>query len=219
MNRWDVVRPDATRPPTVSGGNLNFPIDNGSLYQAGTTARNIVVQDLPSGAWEVTTKITVDPLTENYQQAGLRIYAGDENWASVHMIYAGTGRDFEFIYENNGTPRNEAADKLGGIPADAPLTYYVRLIRRRDADRRSTRTTAPRSARSGRPADWHVRQPEGRAGGAVRPGADLPRRALRLDPVRPGRADRRRWRRQLRRQLRRSRPRRRRGTWSVATSS
>jgi cytochrome c len=126
-SRWDVIRPDNTRPPTVSGGNLNFPIDNGSLYEAGTSARNIVVQDLPNGAWEVTTKITTDPLTENYQQAGLRLYSDDNHWASVHMIYAGTGRDFEFIYENDGVARNTAADKLGGIPADAPLTYYVRL--------------------------------------------------------------------------------------------
>jgi PKD repeat protein/plastocyanin len=126
-NRWDVIRPDNTRPPTVSGGNLNFPIDNGSIYGPGTSARNIIVQDLPSGAWEVTSKITTDPLTQNYQQAGLRVYAGDDNWASVHMIFAGSGRDFEFIYESNGNPRNDAADKLGGIPADAPLTYYVRL--------------------------------------------------------------------------------------------
>ena len=127
MNRWNMIRPDATRAPSVSGGNLNFPIDNGSLYGPGTSARNILVQDLPTGAWEVTSKITVDPLTENYQQAGLRIYSGDNDWASIHMIYAGTGRDFEFIYEDEGIPRNEAADKLGGIPADAPTTYYVRL--------------------------------------------------------------------------------------------
>ena len=24
-NRWQIIRPDNTRPPTVSGGNLNFP--------------------------------------------------------------------------------------------------------------------------------------------------------------------------------------------------
>ncbi len=127
-NRWEVIRPDSTRPPMVSGGNLNFPIDNGSLYLTGTSARNIVVQPLPSGAVEVTAKITTDPLTENYQQAGLRVYQDDDNWASVHMIYAGTGRNFEFIYENNGNPRNGAADNVGGIPADAPLTYWVKLI-------------------------------------------------------------------------------------------
>ena len=128
LNRWEIIRPDDTRPPTVSGGNLNFPIDNGSLYAAGTSARNIIVQPLPSGAVEVTAKITTEPLTENYQQAGLRVYQDDNNWASVHMIYAGTGRDFEFIYENDGNPRNEGADKLGGIPASDPLTYYVKLV-------------------------------------------------------------------------------------------
>jgi cytochrome c len=127
-NRWTVIRPDATRPPTVSGGNLNFPIDNGSIYGPGTSARNIVVQPLPSGDVEVTAKITTDPLTENYHQAGLRVYSDDDNWASVHMIHAGGVRDFEFIYESNGNPRNEAADKLGGIPDQSPLTYWVRIV-------------------------------------------------------------------------------------------
>ena len=37
----------------------------------------------------MTAKITTEPLTENYQQAGLRVYQDDNNWASVHMIYAG----------------------------------------------------------------------------------------------------------------------------------
>jgi PKD repeat protein/plastocyanin len=127
-NRWQIIRPDSTRAPTVSGGSLNFPIDVGSLYGPGTSARNIIVQPLPDGEVEVTAKITTEPLTQNYQQAGLRIYQDDNNWASIHMIYAGSGRDFEFIYENNGNPRNEAADKLGGIPVDAPLTYWVKLI-------------------------------------------------------------------------------------------
>ena len=127
-NRWQIIRPDSTRPPTVSGGNLNFPIDVGSLYGPGTSARNIIVQPLPDGEVEVTAKITTEALTQNYQQAGLRVYQDDNNWASIHMIYAGTGRDFEFIYENDGTPRNEAADKLGGIPATHPLTYWVKLI-------------------------------------------------------------------------------------------
>ncbi|HEX6023292.1 MAG TPA: ThuA domain-containing protein, partial [Solirubrobacter sp.] len=127
-NRWTVERPDTANPFSVSDGYLNLPIANGSMYGAGTTAKNIIVQDTPDGEWMATAKITASALSENYHQAGLRVWAGDDNWASVHMIYAGTGRDIEFIYESNGNPRNEAADKLGGIPADAPLTYYVRLV-------------------------------------------------------------------------------------------
>ena len=126
--RWTVLRPDAANPYSVSGGSLNLPVANGSMYGAGTTAKNLIVQPVPeSGPWTVTAKITAAGLTENYHQAGLRLWGDDENWASVHRIFAGTGRDVEFIYENDGAPRNDAADKLGGIPADAPATYYVRL--------------------------------------------------------------------------------------------
>ena len=194
-NRWQIIRPDSTRPPTVSGGNLNFPIDNGSLYGPGTSNRNIIVQPLPSGDVEVTAKITTDPLTENYQQAGLRVYQDDANWASIHMIHAGGSRDFEFIYENNNTPRNEAADKLGGIPADAPLTYWVKLISD-GSTLRAEYSYDGVDVRPRRPARRHLRLggPAGRPGRAVRPGAELPGRALRLDPLQPGFVGRR-WRR------------------------
>ena len=47
----------------------------------------------PDGAWEVTAKITAE-VTENYHQAGLRLYSDDENWASVHLISAGGNRQF-----------------------------------------------------------------------------------------------------------------------------
>jgi len=125
--RWTVLRPDPANALTVADGNLKLPIAPGSIYATGTTAKNIVVQDAPDGQWEATAKITVDPLTENYHQAGLRVYAGDDNWASVHMIHAGGARDFEFIWESNGVARNDAADKLGGILESSPLTYWVRL--------------------------------------------------------------------------------------------
>ena len=123
-SRWTVQR--SLDDFQVRNGMLELPIDNGSMYGAGTSAKNIITQATPSGEWTVTAKVSAQ-LTENYHQAGLRVWSDDDNWASVHMISAGGQRDFEFIYESNGNPRNEAADKLGGIPADAPATYYVRI--------------------------------------------------------------------------------------------
>ena len=38
-------------------------------------------QAVRPGTVEVTAKIRTDPLTENYHQAGLRVYAGDNDWA------------------------------------------------------------------------------------------------------------------------------------------
>ena len=105
-----------------------LPIDNGSIYQAGTSAVNIITQPAPtSGVWTVTAAVEVSALDQNYQQAGLRLYSDDDNWASVHMISAGGTRQFEFIYEAAGTPRNEAADHSDPLPANAPLAYFVRI--------------------------------------------------------------------------------------------
>ena len=58
-NRWTVIRPDNARTRTVSGGSLNLPIDNGSIYGPGTSAQE---HHRPAaaraGAWTVTAKIT-----------------------------------------------------------------------------------------------------------------------------------------------------------------
>ncbi|MCP3424288.1 ThuA domain-containing protein [Nocardioides pinisoli] len=123
--KWDVIRDSGEW--SVENGGLQLPINSGSLYGVGGNAEDIIVQQAPDGAWEVTAKITAE-VTENYHQAGLRLYSDDENWASVHLISAGGIRDVEFIYEAQGNPRNDAADKLGGVPAGFPSTYYVRLI-------------------------------------------------------------------------------------------
>jgi cytochrome c len=123
--KWDVLRPSGQI--SVADGSLSMPIDTGSLYGIGGNAKDIVVQQAPEGAWQVTAKVSA-VVSENYQQAGLRVYSDDENWASVHMISAGGNRDIEFIHEANAQPRNEAEDKLGGIPAEFPSTYYVRLV-------------------------------------------------------------------------------------------
>ena len=134
------------------------------------------------------------------------------------MISAGGNRDFEFIYEANGNPRNEGADKLGGIPADSPLDVLrADRLRRHEPDRvlllRRHDVPARRPAR----AAVDVHQPEDRPGGAVRPGARPCRWRASTGSgstrtARGGGGSRRR-----RRQLRRARRSARRGSASAAT--
>src|SRR3954453_9360189 len=125
LQRWTVRRSHDNFQ--VRNGRVELPIDNGSIYEGGTTAGNIIPQPVPTGAWTVTAKVAVDQLNENYQQAGLRVYSDDDNWASVHMISAGGNREFGFIYEAAGNPRNTAADNTGALPTSTPLSYYVRI--------------------------------------------------------------------------------------------
>ncbi len=122
--RWTVQR--SADNFQVRDGQLELPIMNGSMYQAGTSAKNIITQPTPTGTWTVTAKVDAT-LTENYHQAGLRVWSDDDNWASVHMISAGGNRQFEFIYEAAGNPRNGAADNSGALPTSTPSTYYVRI--------------------------------------------------------------------------------------------
>ena len=130
QQRWDVIR-DAGNY-TVENGQLELPIMAGGIYgntedaTPADAAKNVVVQSAPTGEWTATAKVTAE-VSEQFHQAGLRLYSDDSNWASVHLISIGGGsRDLEFIYENNDNARNEAADKIS-VPADFPSTYYVRL--------------------------------------------------------------------------------------------
>ena len=187
--KWDVIRDSGDW--RVENGGLQLPINSGSLYGIGGNAEDIIVQEAPDGAFEVTAKITAE-VTENYHQAGLRLYSDDENWASVHLISAGGNRDVEFIYEAQGNPRNEGADKLGGVPAGFPTTYYVRLDLRRHRPAgvvlRRRRDVLP-----GRPArsDEHLHRAEDRPGRGVGRSDDQPDGDVRLDPLRARRHERR----------------------------
>ena len=193
--RWTVLRPDTANPFSVSGGSLNLPIANGSMYGPGTSAKNLIVQPVPdAGAWTVTAKITAPNLTENYHQAGLRLWSDDDNWASVHRIFAGSGKDVEFIYENDGQPRNERGRQARRDPRRrAGHLLRAPALGRHGRDRvLLDRRPAVRGRRAARAAQRVRCQPAGRAGRAVRSGPVGADGELRLDPVRPGRVGRRR---------------------------
>ena len=100
---------------------------------------------------QVTAKVSAD-VTENYHQAGLRLYSDDENWASVHLISAGGNRDVEFIYETQARratrPRTSSAESRPSFPT----TYYVRLTSNGTDLRASYSTDGETFSPVGRPA-------------------------------------------------------------------
>jgi regulation of enolase protein 1 (concanavalin A-like superfamily) len=105
---------------SVADSALRLPTGVGDLYGTRNDATNLVLQPLPSGAWQATTKVTL-PVTANYQQAGLLVYGDDDNYAKVDLLYNGSRR-VEFIRETAGTPRNEGADAT-----DAPAGDVIHL--------------------------------------------------------------------------------------------
>jgi len=84
------VREDLARHEVVDG-SLTIP-----TYVGGVAAAPLLQQTLPAGAWQITTKATIDP-TQNYQQAGLLLYAGDGDYVKLDMGKAKPGRVVELV--------------------------------------------------------------------------------------------------------------------------
>ena len=96
-----------------------------------------------------------------YHQAGLVLYGNDDNFTKFGRIAtnaAGSAlaEKFEFIYENAGTPRNDAADSTANLPGTFPDDYWMRMKSdgtqrdRRVLDRTGrtgSRSAAPRRCR------------------------------------------------------------------------
>jgi regulation of enolase protein 1 (concanavalin A-like superfamily) len=125
--RWSVIRPDGNL--TVAGGKLVIPTAPADIYSSTNNAPNIVLQPMPAGAWEITTKVTGAMYTA-YQQAGLVVYGDDDNYAK--LVFSGrsssgdkAARIIQFSHEQGGGAAQEA--NTAGLGTDFPDTVWLRL--------------------------------------------------------------------------------------------
>lgn len=126
-DRWDgIVRPN--QEMRVEDGELIIPATLTDIYQdSGNDVPNIVLQDLPEGAWEATAKVTF-PARDQYQQAGLIVYGDDDNYTKMVIqarASSAAERVFQLASETNGSAQEDNTANLG---AAYPDTVYVRLI-------------------------------------------------------------------------------------------
>lgn len=124
---WSWVRPDAAA--TVSGGSLNWPVQNGDL--AGTANNvGVLLRDAPAGDYTAETKVTLplgDTTVRNYQQAGIVAYVNDDDYASLHTVAIWDTRQIEFGREITYAGQPTFGGITVGTTAD---TVWLRLIKR-----------------------------------------------------------------------------------------
>lgn len=88
---WErTMRPELARH-VVREGALRVPTGSG-----GVAAAPLLQQSLPDGAWQVTTRVALDP-TQNFQQAGLLLYASDTDYVKFDLGKASPGRAVELV--------------------------------------------------------------------------------------------------------------------------
>ncbi|GIJ26209.1 hypothetical protein Vqi01_13710 [Micromonospora qiuiae] len=132
--RWDAILREDPSAYRVSGGKLHIDVPKGDIYGTDNTGpTNFILQNAPNGDWTMETKIDGSLLDEQYQQAGLMVYADDDNYVK-----------FDFVVDNQaGQPvsrRIELRSEIGGTiqnpqPGAENLTsaeWYLRLTRKGD---------------------------------------------------------------------------------------
>ncbi|MET7280317.1 ThuA domain-containing protein [Kribbella sp. NPDC005582] len=131
-SRWSsVVR--GNQELSVADGKLSIPLTATDIYGTGNTGTpNLVLQPLPAGPWQATTKLTF-PARLAYQQAGLLLYGDDDNYAKMVIQGRSTGapsaadRIFQFIREENGAPNEVTGSNTASLGAAYPDTVWVRF--------------------------------------------------------------------------------------------
>jgi regulation of enolase protein 1 (concanavalin A-like superfamily) len=106
-------------------------VPNGDIYGTNNTGpTNFILQNAPPGDWTVETKVDGSAFTEQYQQAGLIVYADDDNYLK-----------FDYIVDNMaGQPvqgRIEFRSEVAGVvqspqPQTTALTaavWHLRLVK------------------------------------------------------------------------------------------
>ncbi|GIF76100.1 family 43 glycosylhydrolase [Asanoa siamensis] len=126
---WSWVRPDPDA--TVTGGALRWPTQAADLVGPGNDA-SVLVRDAPAGDWVVETKLSIDlgvDTVRNYQQAGLVIYAGDDDFARLSHVAIWNTRQIEYGRELPYAGGLSYGGMVETPPAD---TTWLRLAHRTD---------------------------------------------------------------------------------------
>jgi len=121
---WTWVRPDPDA--TVGGGALRWPTQAADLVGTGNTA-SVLLRDAPAGDYIVETKLDMDlgvDTVRNYQQAGLVVYAGDDDFARLSHVAIWNTRQIEYGREIPYAGRLSYGGMVEGPPAD---TTWLRL--------------------------------------------------------------------------------------------
>jgi PKD repeat protein len=127
--KWQVLRSVPSRLD-VTGGMLRLGSMGGDMSGGTASARNVLLQNAPTGPWTMTTKIDVTQLTATGDQVGLLLWRGEgpNNFAKiVWNRRSGTTWWIERSNTVGGSTANQGNGNTGAI-SSAPTDVYIRAV-------------------------------------------------------------------------------------------
>lgn len=120
---WSWVRQDDAAK--VTGGALTWPTQSTDIVGDGTPG--VLLRDAPDGTYTVQTKLSIDIGTDtvrNFQQGGIIVYDGDDDFLRLDVVAVGVTRIVEFGKETVFSGRKS----WGGGDIGAPgATTWLRI--------------------------------------------------------------------------------------------
>lgn len=124
---WSWLRPQADT--TVTNGSLVWPLKPVDIVGTTNTGA-LLLRDAPEGDWVATVKFTLDlgsgTNNRNFQQAGLIIHNGDNDFARLGSVSIWGTRTVEWGRETSAGPGAGLAWGGAIVGANAP-TMYLRI--------------------------------------------------------------------------------------------
>jgi glucose/arabinose dehydrogenase/PKD repeat protein/type 1 glutamine amidotransferase len=100
---WTTVRQAQNLPIKVENGALKLPVTQGDIDGTNTGPISFVGQPAPQGAWEVTTKVSLEH-NRQWQHVGLMLHQDDNNYVKLAFTRGQNAPPFlEFQTETNGS--------------------------------------------------------------------------------------------------------------------
>ncbi|MBB3108198.1 regulation of enolase protein 1 (concanavalin A-like superfamily) [Paenibacillus phyllosphaerae] len=102
---WSIYRKDDTKwSLSENPGSLTLTTLAGDSYENANGIKNVFLKDAPEGDFSITFKVTA-PINKNHQQAGLFIWANEDNYVRFGHVWdtvGSTGKSLETAYEKSG---------------------------------------------------------------------------------------------------------------------
>jgi len=128
---WQWVNEDpANWTLTEAPGVLRIMSQNGTISEGLENARNVLVQDAPSGHFDIVTQVTFAP-TQNHQSAAIFVQLED---GSLVSLYRGYCEESEAPYCTGSGVYFDGSD-LGCAPASLPTSAETVFLMLRKAGR------------------------------------------------------------------------------------
>ena len=122
--RWTTILNEDPSGYSLAGGKLAIKAAAGDLTGSTVSAKNVVLQPGPTnGSWAITSKVSIDG-SDDYLQAGLIAYSGNNAWAKVVVMRRPDGQWTTELGRNNGYQNGPA------LPANAQKAITLQMYAR-----------------------------------------------------------------------------------------